>query len=102
MTHAIEYEPDRIGCETIARKPSNPRRVGDGLRSRPTRDGQEINVVPVVDRFSRYASVLDPRFSCQPRMWSGRGIGLPWIGYPKTISVDHRSRKKSRPMAISF
>lgn len=75
--------------------------LGDGLRPRSARAGKKIRVLTVVDTFSRYVPVLDPRFNY-------RAEGLvrtlekvcTRIGYPKTIRVDQGSKFVSRDLDL--
>ena len=58
-------------------------------------------MLTVVDTFSRYVPVLDPRFSYRPRTWSGPGNrSAQRIGYPKTIRVDQGSEFVSRDLDL--
>ena len=51
--------------------------------------GKKIRVLTVVDTFSRYVPVLDPRFSYRAEdvVRTPEQV-CPKIGYPKTIRVD--------------
>ncbi len=61
--------------------------------------GRKIRVLTVVETYSRYAPVLDPRFS-----YRGEDVVATLericgkIGYPKTIRVDQGSEFISRDM----
>lgn len=63
--------------------------------------GRKIRVLTVVDTFSRYSPVLDPRFS-----YRGEDVVATLervcgqIGYPKTIRVDQGSEFISRDMDL--
>ena len=63
--------------------------------------GKKIRVLTVVDTFSRYVPVLDPRFS-----YRAEGIVrtpeqvCPKIGYPKTVRVDQGSEFISRDLDL--
>jgi len=63
--------------------------------------GKKLRVLTVVDTFSRYVPVLDPRFS-----YRGQDVVATldrvcgWIGYPKTIRVDQGSEFISRDMDL--
>jgi putative transposase len=63
--------------------------------------GRKIRVLTVVDTFSRYSPVLDPRFSYRGEdvvATLDRVCGQ--IGYPKTIRVDQGSEFISRDMDL--
>ena len=63
--------------------------------------GRKIRVLTVVDTFSRYVPVLDPRFSYRGEdvvHTLERVCGR--IGYPKTIRVDQGSEFISRDMDL--
>ena len=63
--------------------------------------GRKIRVLTVVDTFSRYSPVLDPRFSYRGEDVVGtleRVCGK--VGYPKTIRVDQGSEFVSRDMDL--
>jgi putative transposase len=63
--------------------------------------GKKIRVLAVVDTFSRYVPVIDPRFSY-------RGEDVVWTldkvckasGYPRTIRVDQGSEFISRDLDL--
>lgn len=54
--------------------------------------GKKIRVLTVVDTFSRYVPVLDPRFSCRAKdVVRALEQVCPTIVYPKTMRVDQGS-----------
>lgn len=63
--------------------------------------GQKIRVLTVIDTYSRYSPVIDPRFS-----YRGEDVVAtlervcPSIGYPKTIRVDQGSEFISRDLDL--
>jgi len=63
--------------------------------------GRKLRVLTVVDTFSRYCPVIDPRFS-----YRGEDVVVTLdrvcrdIGYPKTIRVDNGSEFISRDMDL--
>ena len=63
--------------------------------------GQKIRVLTVVDTFSRYSPVLDPRFS-----YRGEDVVealekvCAEVGYPKTIRVDQGTEFVSRDLDL--
>ena len=63
--------------------------------------GRKLRVLTVVDTFSRYCPVIDPRFS-----YKGENVVetldqvCQRVGYPKTIRVDNRSEFVSRDMDL--
>jgi len=63
--------------------------------------GRKIRVLAVVDLFSRYVPVIDPRFS-----YRGEDVvqrleeACKKIGYPKTIRVDQGSEFISRDLDL--
>ena len=63
--------------------------------------GRRLRVLTVVDIYSRYSPVLDPRFT-----YRGEDVVraleevCPRIGYPKTIRVDQGSKFVSRDLDL--
>ena len=65
------------------------RRLGDGLVHDQLATGKKIRVLTVIDTFSRYVPVLDPRFSYRAEdVVRALEQVCPKMGYPKTIRVD--------------
>lgn len=63
--------------------------------------GKKIRVLTVVDTFSRYVPVLDPRFSYRAEdVVRILEQVCPKIGYPKTIRVDQESEFISRDLDL--
>ncbi len=63
--------------------------------------GRKLRVLTVVDTFTRYCPVLDPRFS-----YRGEDVVASFerachvIGYPKTIRVDQGTEFSSRDLDL--
>lgn len=63
--------------------------------------GRKIRVLTVVDTFSRFSPVLDPRFSyCGKDVVQTLGGTFAVVGYPKTIRVDQGSEFISRDLDL--
>ena len=63
--------------------------------------GKKLRMLTVVDTFSRYVPVLDPRFSCRGEDVVRRLEQVCFqIGYPKTIRVDQGSEFISRDLDL--
>ena len=63
--------------------------------------GRKIRVLTVVDTFSRYAPVLDPRFSYRAEdVVATLEQACATLGYPKTIRVDQGSEFVSRDLDL--
>jgi len=63
--------------------------------------GSKIRVLTIVDLFSRYAPVLDPRFSYRAEdVVQTLERTCAMIGYPKTIRVDQGSEFVSRDLDL--
>jgi len=63
--------------------------------------GRKIRVLTVVDTFSRYVPVLEPRFSYRAEdVVRALEQVCPKIGYPKTIRVDQGSEFVSRDLDL--
>ena len=74
--------------------------MGDGLRPRPAGD-RKIRVLTVVDTFSRFSPIIDPRFSYRAEnVVQALERICRNIGYPKTIRVDQGSEFVSRDMDL--
>jgi putative transposase len=63
--------------------------------------GQKIRVLTVVDTFSRFSPVIDPRFSYRAEdVVTTLESACASIGYPKTIRVDQGSEFVSRDLDL--
>ena len=63
--------------------------------------GQKIRVLTIVDTFSRFSPVIDPRFSYRAEDVVGTLEGAcAATGYPKTIRVDQGSEFVSRNLDL--
>ena len=63
--------------------------------------GQKIRVLTVVDTFSRFSPVIDPRFSYRAEdVVAMLERTCPATGYPKTIRVDQGSEFVSRDLDL--
>jgi putative transposase len=63
--------------------------------------GQKIRVLTVVDTFSRFSPVIDPRFSYRAEDVVATLEGAcAFTGYPKTIRVDQGSEFVSRDLDL--
>ena len=65
--------------------------------------GQKIRVLTVVDTFSRFSPVIDPRFSYRAEDVVTTTLlksACASIGYPKTIRVDQGSEFVSRDLDL--
>jgi putative transposase len=63
--------------------------------------GQKIRVLTVVDTFSRFSPVIDPRFSYRAEdVVATLERSCPATGYPKTIRVDQGSEFVSRDLDL--
>jgi len=65
--------------------------------------GRKIRVLTVVDTFSRYSPVVDPRFSYRAEDVVAALEGVcAKVGYPKTIRVDQGSEFVSGLLPVSW
>jgi len=63
--------------------------------------GSKLRILTVIDLFSRFSPVIDPRFSSVARMWWGRWNGsAPTWRYPDSIRVDQGSEFISRDLDL--
>jgi putative transposase len=63
--------------------------------------GRKIRVLTVVDTFSRYAPILDPRFSYRAEnVVQTLEQVCRQVGYPRTIRVDQGSEFISRDLDL--
>ena len=63
--------------------------------------GNKIRVLTVIDLFSRYTPVLDPRFNYRARdVVATLERTYTGIGYPKTIRVDQGTEFVSRDLDL--
>ena len=63
--------------------------------------GRKIRVLTVVDTFSRYSPVIDPRFSYRAEdVVAALEEACAVLGYPKTIRVDQGSEFISRDLDL--
>lgn len=63
--------------------------------------GRKIRILTVVDTFSRFSPVIDPRFSYKgPDVVAKLDDVCARVGYPKTIRVDNGSEFISRDMDL--
>ena len=61
--------------------------------------GRKIRILTVVDTFSRFSPVVDPRFSYKgPDVVTKLDEVCAKVGYPKTIRVDNVLNSKSMPI----
>lgn len=61
--------------------------------------GRKIRALTVVDTFSRFSAVLDPRFSYRGEdVVQTLEVTCAAVGYPKTIRVDRGSKFTSRDL----
>jgi transposase InsO family protein len=57
--------------------------------------GRKIRVLTVVDTFSRFSPVVDPRFSCRGEdVVKTLELACKTVGYPTAIRVDQGSAKR--------
>jgi len=63
--------------------------------------GRKIRVLTVIDTFSRYAPIIDPRFSYRGEdVVRSLELTCAIVGYPKTIRVDQGSEFVSRDLDL--
>ena len=63
--------------------------------------GRKIRILTVVDTFSRFSPIIDPRFSYKgPDVVAKLNEVCAKVGYPKTIRVDNGSEFISRDMDL--
>jgi putative transposase len=63
--------------------------------------GRKIRVLTVVDTFSRYSPIIDPRFSYRGEdVVRSLELTCATVGYPKTIRVDQGSEFVSRDLDL--
>ena len=63
--------------------------------------GRKIRILTVVDTFSRFSPIIDPRFSYKgPDVVAKLDGVCRKVGYPKTIRVDNGSEFVSRDMDL--
>lgn len=63
--------------------------------------GRKIRILTVVDTFSRFSPIIDPRFSYKgPDVVAKLDDVCSKLGYPKTIRVDNGSEFVSRDMDL--
>jgi putative transposase len=81
---------DEVKRAAVGTRPAGLRRLTAGkLTGQKPASGHKIRILTVVDTFSRYSPVVDPRFSYRAEDVVNtleRVCGK--IGYPKTIRVD--------------